>query len=524
MTNDRTTLLNRMNGKPYSHLFLVLAFLIPFLWLCIVRPMALGSGESTSDAYYHMKMAELGPSVFCGKKFPWLTLSVWHDRFADKELLFHFMLWAIQPFQKLFSASGEAPFHVPAMMFIGLALLSFLYAMKRMGVSPPMILTCSILMPLIIPNFLFRFLMMRPHVLSIAYLLLICALLCKGSLRFRILAAGIVSLFYTWSYSNPQFILIPALVFAPVCWKTDSWKCLWIPLAALTGVFFGLLIHPQFPNTFFIWKIQSFDALFGPIFTDSAAKASSEMIPMEMMSPKFSWHLTAFPFYIFTYFTLLGLCRLISYNRLSGVSPAIRATAVLALLFLGGTFLVIRSVEYAVPFMILLGGLVFQEMLREDRFLPLRSKPLRMYLLFTLLAIGCAVYSSVMNIALEKHMVRNASEIGKWARNNLPPETLMVNLDWGDFPAMFHANDKNLYLWGMDPMFSFAYDAKQTKQLETLLLRLTEIPGSDKLLGRLTNAKYAYLLARRENYTELLKRKGWRTVYETEHGAVFLLE
>ncbi|MBP3394355.1 MAG: hypothetical protein J6M38_07540 [Lentisphaeria bacterium] len=60
--------------------------------------------------------------------------------------------------------------------------------------------------------------------------------------------------------------------------------------------------------------------------------------------------------------------------------------------------------------------------------------------------------------------------------------------------------------------------------MEKLLLNLERVRGSAKLLGRLTNAKYAVLLARRENFVNLLKRNDWKTVYETEEGTVFLLE
>ena len=76
----------------------------------------------------------------------------------------------------------------------------------------------------------------------------------------------------------------------------------------------------------------------------------------------------------------------------------------------------------------------------------------------------------------------------------------------------------------MDPVFSFAQDPRHTKQVEKLLLNIERVRNSDKLLGRLTNAKYAVLLAKRENFVNLLKRNDWKTVYEAKDGAVFLLE
>ena len=76
----------------------------------------------------------------------------------------------------------------------------------------------------------------------------------------------------------------------------------------------------------------------------------------------------------------------------------------------------------------------------------------------------------------------------------------------------------------MDPVFSFAQDGRHAREVEKLLLNIERIRNSDKLLGRLTNAKYAVLLAKRENFVNLLKRNDWKTVYEAKDGAVFLLE
>ena len=112
-----------------------------------------------------------------------------------------------------------------------------------MGVSPPLIMTFAILMPLISANFMFRLIMMRPHVLSIAFLLVTCALLSKGTLRFRMIAAGVISFIYAWTYSNPQFIVIPAFVFALAYCKRDSAKVFWIPAAAFGGVMLGPPFH-----------------------------------------------------------------------------------------------------------------------------------------------------------------------------------------------------------------------------------------------------------------------------------------
>ena len=36
-------------NSPYARVFLALAFLIPFVWICVLRPLAMDGGESAGD-------------------------------------------------------------------------------------------------------------------------------------------------------------------------------------------------------------------------------------------------------------------------------------------------------------------------------------------------------------------------------------------------------------------------------------------------------------------------------------------
>ena len=115
------------------------------------------------------------------------------------------------------------------------------------------------LFALIVPNYTFRLSVLRPHMLSIAFLTFSAGILAKGSFRFRLIAMGILSFCFAWSYSNPHFIVIVPLVFALVRIPRDGWRELWLPVMSLGAVLLGLLLHPQFPNSFTIWKVQSWD-------------------------------------------------------------------------------------------------------------------------------------------------------------------------------------------------------------------------------------------------------------------------
>ena len=71
-----------------DRLFLLLAFLLPFCSIMVIRILMTNSGEVGYDAMYHAGIAKLGPSAILAKEFPWLDSSVWKTAFADKEMLY----------------------------------------------------------------------------------------------------------------------------------------------------------------------------------------------------------------------------------------------------------------------------------------------------------------------------------------------------------------------------------------------------------------------------------------------------
>ena len=174
-----------------GRVMLVFAFLIPFAWLGLLRVCVMKTGENSQDALYHAMMAKLGPGVYAAKEFPWTQMSVWKDRFADKELLYHAGLNVIFAVEKAFGAALEPPFHAAALLYSGLAILGCLFAARRLGVRPLYLLSGAPLFSVIVPNYTFRLSVLRPHLLSIAFLTFTAGLLAKGSFRFRLIAMGV---------------------------------------------------------------------------------------------------------------------------------------------------------------------------------------------------------------------------------------------------------------------------------------------------------------------------------------------
>ena len=514
-----------LSGGSPGRLLMLLAFLLPFLWICGIRGICMNGGESGNDAYYHAAAAQQGPAVFCAKTFPRMELSIWKENFANKELLYHTMLWGLFSLEKLFGIPQNAPFHFPALFFMALTLAAFIFAMKRAGVPPLLMIPMTLLSVMSCSNILFRFMMLRPHVFSLAWMMFLCGILVKGSLRSRITGSFLVGLFYTWSYSNPQFILLPAAAFSIAAWKAEKEKrFLWVVPAAAAGILTALLVHPQFPNTFLIWKVQTLDAVLGPLLTGGSSQGyyKSIMAPMEMSNPGLSFVRDAAGFYIFEYFILLTFFRLLACKGANKISPYVYAAVILSAIYTGGTFVVQRTMEYAAPFAALAGGLVFHTALQEKVFLPWKENPVRFLRILTLYALLLASIATMLNICHRHLSTPPAEKIGKWMKKNLPEGTLVVNLNWGDFPAIYHANSKQRFFWGMDPVFSIAKDLERTRKIEEMLRDPRKL--TPYRFQALTSSRYALVLSRREAFVRYMKSIGWTALYEDPSGTLFYVQ
>ena len=507
-----------------GRIMLVFAFLIPFIWLGALRICVMTTGENSQDALYHAMMAKLGPGVYAAKRFPWTQMSVWKDHFADKELLYHAGLNVIFTIEKAFGATLNQPFHAAAMLYSGLAILGCLFAAWRLGVRPLYILLGSPLFSLIVPNFTFRLSVLRPHVLSIAFLTFTTGLLAKGSFRFRLAVIGVLSFCFAWSYSNPHFIVIIPMVFALARLKNGGLRELWLPALSLGGVLLGLLLHPQFPNSFIIWKVQSWDALIAPMMAGIRLSRPSEMI-----SPHFGFNRTAAPLYLIAWGILMMFMRLVERKGLWKIDPGIIALVILSGGFTAGVFVAARTVEYSGPFVSIAFLLLLEHMTRGDFRLPLSRFKWGIPGLLAALSLGLGVYSSYYFIKeCPMVLVQPIPKMIAFLKENVPAGRPVVNLDWSDFPLLFYSDQDHLWQWGLDPMFSYSFDPRRTLLLTSTTPGLEGDPYPEDVY-RAFGSKYAVLLWPRTSQASYLYEHGWKIVKSytdpgEEEGWIFALD
>lgn len=511
-----------------KNFILFLSFLVPFLLLFLLRMRcsAIHGGEPGTDGFYHAAMALKGWDFFSAGKFPFLSLSIWHDSFADKELLYHTILQGIFFLQKLFTDSTSFPFTIPSMTFAGISLFVFLFLLQRLKISFKILFLAGILFSFGCFAFTYRFLMLRPHVFSIAFLLGIFLIFCMKKGIYQKVFLFLFSFLYSWSYSNPHFLLLALFPYLYFTGKELLWKeKIFIFLCVTGGLLAGYILHPQFPNTFLIWKVQGLDAMLNPIFY--GRKFAPKLTPMEMMPGNFAWFRNAFPFYFLFYLSLFLFVRLWEKRKKTALpesfSPCEKSIFFLAFFFTAGTLFALRAIEYAFPFLVASFAILLENSQKEKTgFFKWKMPEIRVY---TLLYLLVSLFLCFNIFLMLKSNFKNTppDALAAFLKKNTPENSLVINLDWGDFPAMFYANGHNKLLWGMDPAFSYAFAPRKARQLENCVLRSIREGGMDERIRLLTGADYAFVLARREKFIQYLKECSWKVVYESKEGCVFAL-
>ncbi|MCP3967749.1 MAG: hypothetical protein GY750_00310 [Lentisphaerae bacterium] len=494
----------------------LVAFGVGFLFLLILRMNTLSPGTANCiDCFYHAAVAREGPVVFTAKTFPAASASLWAVRFSDKELLFHWLLYAGgKGFSFLGVDSFKPPFHALSLLVVGLSLAAFVFAAGWFRIKQMYFAVASLLV--LFPVFTHRLLMLRPHVMSIG-LLLLAAVACDHALRKnRYLPLLLLGICYAWGYSNPHFILIPAVAFGIGWWKRKRWRVVFPALVGVAGVIIGFTIHPQFPNTFIIWKVQCIDVVLNRL-----AGVGYIGTPSELRAPPLYTVLQNIVLPLMMIFNIVVISVILKKRGLRRMPPSLTGLSIIALIFTGGWFLSVRCIEYAVPFAVL----TFFATFRHIKALCLwrhwvNGRKLRLF------TVEVAVFFIIMALAAGKIYINSAQEyrpatgFAAWLEERQEPKDQVIgNLLWSDFPFLYYAAPKYFYLSALDPMFTYAANPGPLSRLEALLQQ-KKLPSAQKL-NRITGARIFFVSWRYPRLQEKMAQSGYKVVYEGRDGKAY---
>ncbi|MGA8889960.1 MAG: hypothetical protein WB493_00230 [Anaeromyxobacteraceae bacterium] len=201
---------------------------------------------SDADTAYHAAVGRLLAEHGILRAFPWTPMSWLADHYADKELLFHLLF---VPFLGLGWLTASKVVGTLA----GAAVLLALYGVLR--AERVRFAAAWAFLPLLASSaFLYRFTLVRPHLVSIALALVVL----WSASRDRAWPLAIASFLYPWAYVAWYMPLVLVTV-AEAARLASGERIRWRPAAvAAGGIALGLLVHPNGANLIrFGWLVLS---------------------------------------------------------------------------------------------------------------------------------------------------------------------------------------------------------------------------------------------------------------------------
>ncbi len=407
------------------------------------------------DGFYHLghAAAYAEGSIF-DTSFPWASQSVMADRDADLWWGFHV---ALLPFAVL--GDIEWGVRVAALVLTFVLLGTFHVILRRHGVRDAAWWTVALF--LAVPNVLFRFVMLRPHMLSLAGALMLLSVLVRGRWwQAFAISAAIAWMHLSLAWVAPAIAMAYGLVRAVERAVGESAaKTSVPPLAALgatvSGVVVGWLLRPNPVDALSLAGVQIIRVLAEKA-TEEPLTFSVELAPLplpELM--RTSW-----------LYLLVWLCA--SAAAVAGIArgkidgPSGQRTLAVTALLVSSAFLVItlvsarRAMEQWVAFGVL--ALPFLRGVVQ----PLSRRRAVRGLAVAILAghIGWGSWRHSLNVELVASPPDTMAGVADYLAANSQPGDVVFHAKWDNFGPLFARNRTNLYLSGMDPIFQLAHDPR----------------------------------------------------------------
>jgi hypothetical protein len=419
-------------------------------WCCVFLLVAGGLQFAfipfvEGDVPYHVAVGKLIRNNGILYAFPWTPFSWLSDNYADDRLLFHLLF---VPFADLDWVTAARIVGTIA----GTTILTSLYFVLRAeripfaGLWTLLPLASSIL-------FASRFMLVRPHLLSIALALLFAWAAVRGRLAILAAVSCLYPLTYIAFWQLPCLLLIATeaarfLAREPLRWKPAA--------VATAGIVAGIAVHPNTANLLNYNWIVMVDVLFRNTWlTEVGFDMGSELRPL----PLGGWVQALSVSVLMT----LGAAGYGWRNRHRDI-----AALAFALAALGFCVLTIRSVrfaEYFVPF----ATVAFALASRSIAWRFLAPTLVSVSLVYTLL-VGYPTYS-----AWSQETNPMPAEIAASLRQQVPPGSHVFTTNWYSTGLLLLALPDRYFMVALDPTLFYLKDP----ELYRLWYRITHEPPPD---------------------------------------------
>jgi hypothetical protein len=381
-----------------------------------------------ADTTYHIAVGRLIQAHGILHSFPWTPFSWLADHYADKELLLHLLLVPLGKVNWI-TASKITGTLLGAMLLFALYFILRKEKVRLAGIWA--------LLPLIASDvFLFRFSLVRPHLISITLALLLLWAAAHG----RILILVFLSAFYPWSYV--AFWQIPLMLLLAVEGARffSGEKVRWKPAAAVIGgVFAGWLLHPNSMNLLALNWIHMIDVLVQNAWQSvEGIELGQEFLPFAL-SQWAEWLLGC---------VLMSLGGLVLAWRSRKKDSLALAFALVTIAFGILTARTARFAEYFIPFSVATFGL-------STRRLPWKTIPI-LVLCVLLPYTGFPLTETLHGIGTR--IDRIPPSFINWVRQEIPEGAQVFTTEWGHTGTLMLSLPERKFIVALDPTLFLVKD------------------------------------------------------------------
>lgn len=478
----------------------ITAILLPVLLLLTLRiTYYCADGESDVDNFYHAAMAQQGPAVFAAKTFPAAAMSVWQDTFSDKELGFHTILYGCNQLGKLFGFSADALFDWGNALLLLLLFFAFYLALRQLRANH--LWFWSLLLITVDPLLTERMLQLRPHLLAMTLFCLTVAALNTPSLvrgRRKYLTALAAGMLFGYTYSNPHFVLIVLGAYALIHFiRHRRWQIWLMPTTGIAGIAIALTLHPQFPNSFYIWQLQGVE-----VVKNMVCPAADTVLLGSELTIHGGKSLLQSPL-------LMVLAILLFYRQPWRGNLRRQFLWLLALVTFAGMLLAFRMIEYGVISLLLFAAVRWPQIL---------TPPLRRALAAGILALSL-LWCGIFFYRVWRPSLQPYHQTAQWARQHLPPGSVIGHLAWSDFPQLYYAMPEYRFLVGLDPTFAAKAYREKMLVLDALMRGRRFTPPAQ--MRRIIGSDYLFVSHEGDVAAKRLYFYGYAPVFSSSEGVIF---
>ena len=404
------------------------------------------------DAFYHITHAKIyREQGLTYSEFPWAQFSVIKDLKADIWYGFHLLLIPLT-----FFSDPVLGIKLGSFLLTTTVLFSFYILLKKLAIRWPWFWV--LLFFFFIPDTHFRFLVLRPHLITFALSIAVFYFAIKKNNPGVLLAsAGLVFIHLALGWI-PALIILITLISARAVFNKFELKPLF---AVLGGIAVGVIVRPNFLGALKAAYVQIVELLLAK-FNHIPLRLGSELRPVSNLSlvtheilPLF---LVVFPA---IFILALAIKNKIFKNISKTNQTAITAGLSLSLIFgLMTIFVARRAIDLWVGFSFIFAGLVFSFL--ADKYINYIHKHGRAVtaggVVLILVMLTNTLYYSLFKYPRQSPDHRNFKPAAEWLKDNSNGGDIVFHSYWDNFPILFFYDQKNYYINGMDPVFLHAFD------------------------------------------------------------------